>query len=90
MCLIGQGVLWRTDSFLKVLSVHSGNFDGDDLENTIIALDRKMKIYWDRETILLTTQPKKTIMGLVKQRALSWDYGMLRVLLGKRALKIGG
>jgi glycosyltransferase involved in cell wall biosynthesis len=90
VCLIGQGVLWKTDSLLKVLSQHSGEFFGDDLENTIIALDYKMKIYWERESIILMTNPKRTVMDLLKQRALSWDFGMLRVLFGKRALRLGG
>jgi len=90
VCLIGQGVLWRTDSFLDVLANHSGEFDGDDLENTIIALDKKMRIHWERETVLLYTNSKKTIIGLIRQRALSWDFGMLRVLFGKRALWLSG
>ncbi|MGO9515547.1 MAG: TIR domain-containing protein, partial [Candidatus Korobacteraceae bacterium] len=78
VCLIGQGVLWKTDSFLKVLEMHSGQFHGDDLENTIIALHYKFAIYWERKTIVLMTKPKKTILGLVRQRALSWDFGMYR------------
>ena len=86
ICLIGQGVLWKTEKLLLVLSQHSGKFDGDDLENTIIALNRKMKFYWESETIILKTIPKSTILSLVKQRALSWDFGLLRVLFGKRAL----
>ena len=90
LCLIGQGVLWRTSGLLNVLRVHSGKFDGDDLENTVIALGEGQNLCWERDSITLSTIPKKTIIGLLKQRALSWDYGMLRVLLGKRALQLRG
>jgi glycosyltransferase involved in cell wall biosynthesis len=90
VCLIGQGVVWRTDKFLEVLANHTGEFHGDDLENTVIALDKKMRIYWERHTILLHTIPKRTILALIRQRALSWDFGMLRVLFAKRAWMLAG
>ena len=90
LCLIGQGVLWRKASLLNVLTAHSGNFDGDDLENTVIALSQKMKLYWERETLFLVTRPKRTIRGLVRQRALSWDFGMFRVLCDGRVIRIAG
>jgi glycosyltransferase involved in cell wall biosynthesis len=90
LCLIGQGVIWNTESFLEVLSSHSRQYDGDDLENTLIALTRKMTLYWERETIILTTIPKQSVLGLLRQRALSWDFGMFRVLLSKNAAALGG
>jgi glycosyltransferase involved in cell wall biosynthesis len=90
VCLIGQGVLWRTDRLLSILASHSGNYDGDDLENTIIALTEKMPILWERTSVVIATAPKKGIRGLIRQRALSWDFGMFRVLFLKRALRIGG
>ena len=90
VCLIGQGVVWKTERFLEVLSVHSKQYDGDDLENTLIALTKNMRLYWERDTLVLTTLPKQSTLGLLRQRALSWDFGMFRVLLSKRALKLGG
>src|SRR6185295_18312029 len=90
VCLIGQGVLWKRDDLLQVLKDHSGAFDGDDLESTIIALSEKMRIYWEPKTIVVSSRPKETIVGLLKQRALSWDFGLFRVLLGVRALRLSG
>jgi hypothetical protein len=90
VCLIGQGVMWRTSCLLKVLSEHSREYDGDDLENTTIALSNGMRIYWEPNTIIVRTEPKRTVTGLLKQRALSWDYGMVRVLLTKQAILLGG
>jgi len=90
ICLIGQGVVWKTDQFLEVLSAHSNQYDGDDLENTVIALAKGMRLLWERETIVLTTLPKETLLGLIRQRGFSWDFGMFRVLLSKRALTLKG
>lgn len=90
VCLIGQGVIWNTQRFLEVLAEHSKQYDGDDLENTLIALTKGMRVYWERKSIVLTTIPKPGIFSLVRQRARSWDYGMFRVLLSKRALVLGG
>jgi glycosyltransferase involved in cell wall biosynthesis len=90
VCLVGQGALWKTDSLLSVLKDHSGEFDGDDLENTVIALAEKMGMYWDAKTIVVSSKPKRTVLGLLKQRALSWDFSLLRVLLLKPALGLGG
>lgn len=90
VCLVGQGVLWKTDSLLSVLKDHSGEFDGDDLENTVIALAEKMAMYWDARTIVVSSNTQRTVLGLLKQRALSWDFGLFRVLLQKRALGLVG
>ena len=90
VCMVGQGVVWRTDSFVEVLSAHSKQYDGDDLENTLIALTKDMRVYWERDTLVVTTIPKESILSLVRQRALSWDFGLFRVLLSKRALMLGG
>jgi cellulose synthase/poly-beta-1,6-N-acetylglucosamine synthase-like glycosyltransferase len=90
VCLIGQGVIWNTQRFREVLSVHSKKFDGDDLENTIIALSQRLRLHWQREHLVVTTTPKPSLASLLKQRALSWDFGLFRVLLTKRALLLGG
>ena len=90
VCLIGQGVLWRTDHLLAVLDKHSGAFDGDDLENTIIALCSGMKLHWERHAAVISTIPKRTIRGLIRQRAFSWDFGMFRVLFERRVLMMTG
>ncbi len=90
VCLVGQGVLWKTADLLNVLREHSGGYDGDDLENTVIALTKKMPIYWEAKTIVVSSSPKKTVIGLLKQRAFSWDFGFFRVLAGGRALRLGG
>lgn len=90
VCLIGQGVVWNTQRFLDVLADHSKQYHGDDLENTLIALTKGMRVYWERDSIVLTTVPKASVLSLVRQRALSWEYGMFRVLLSKRALFLGG
>jgi len=72
------------------MSQHSGQYDGDDLENTIIALNDKMRLHWERHSVVLRTTPKRTVGGLLRQRALSWDFGMFRVLCQRRALRLGG
>jgi hypothetical protein len=90
VCLVGQGVLWKTADLLNVLKEHSGGFDGDDLENTVIALTEDMSIYWETKTIVVASKPKKTVLGLLKQRALSWDFALFRVLLDSRALRLEG
>lgn len=90
LCLIGQGVVWRTDSFREVLAQHSKQFDGDDLENTVIALRKNMRLYWERHTLLLSTMPKESIVALLRQRALSWEFGMFRVLSTREAITLRG
>jgi glycosyltransferase involved in cell wall biosynthesis len=90
VCLIGQGVVWNTECLLHVLAAHSKQYDGDDLENTVIALTKDMRLYWERDTLALTTFPKESVLGLVRQRAFSWDFGLFRVLLSKRAILLGG
>jgi cellulose synthase/poly-beta-1,6-N-acetylglucosamine synthase-like glycosyltransferase len=90
VCLVGQGVIWNTQRFREVLSLHSKHYDGDDLENTVIALSQRLRLHWEREHLVLTTTPKPSLASLLKQRALSWDFGMFRVLLTKRALLLGG
>jgi glycosyltransferase involved in cell wall biosynthesis len=90
VCLVGQGVVWKKDRFLEVLSAHSKQYDGDDLENTVIALTKGMRLCWERETLVVTTIPKESILGLIRQRALSWEFGLFRVLLNKHALMLGG
>ena len=90
VCVVGQGMLWKTDSLLEVLAEHSGAFDGDDLENTVIALRKGMRIHWERELAVIVSTPKKTMMGFLKQRALSWEFGMFRVLLASRVLLMSG
>lgn len=90
VCLVGQGVLWRTECLSNVLGHHSGQFDGDDLENTVIALSQKMRIHWERNTLVVIGNPKRTVLGLIRQRGLSWDFGLFRVLFRKQALQLGG
>jgi hypothetical protein len=49
-----------------------------------------MRLYWEDATIVLTTTPKESILGLLRQRAFSWDFGLFRVLLDRRFLMLGG
>jgi len=90
VCVVGQGALWTTNSLLEVLAEHSGAFDGDDLENTVIALRKQIRIRWERELAVIVSTPKTTMMGLLKQRALSWEFGMFRVLLANRVVLMSG
>jgi len=90
VCLIGQGVVWNTARLLKVLEVHSHTFEGDDLENTVLALQMGMRLYWEKDAILLRTIPKPTMLSLLRQRALSWDFGLFRVLLERPTLGLAG
>lgn len=90
LCLIGQGVVWRTDCFREVLAQHSKRFDGDDLENTVIALKKNMRLYWERHTLVVSTVPKESIVALFRQRALSWEFGMFRVLSTIDAITLRG
>ena len=90
LCLIGQGVVWKREDLLQVLSLHSGIFEGDDLENTVIALNQGMKLHWERGTTIITTTPKRKPPALLRQRALSWDFGLLRVLASRRVLMLRG
>jgi glycosyltransferase involved in cell wall biosynthesis len=78
VCLSGAGVLWEADSLEKVLSRHTGVFEGDDLESTILATLLNLKIGYETQGVIVTTRPKRSLGALFKQRALIWDVGLIR------------
>lgn len=90
LCLIGQGVIWRRETLVRVLGRHRGEFEGDDLENTVHALADNARLRWEPSTVTISTKAKPTIVSLLKQRALSWDYGLLRVLISFKSLRLSG
>jgi len=79
VCLAGSANLWKVDSLKIVLKQHSGFFEGDDLESTILAILSKFKITYDDRQVFASTKLKKNIKELFRQRMNIWDVGLIRV-----------
>ena len=75
MCASGPGSFWRKDALQKVLSKHSGQFLGDDMEMAAIAMSNGYELKYD-PSIVVETEAPQTFRGLHKQRK-RWERGML-------------
>ena len=78
-CLAGSANLWKVNSLKTVLKQHSGFFEGDDLESTILANSLDFKVVYDDSQVFATTSLKKNIKELFRQRMNIWDVGLIRV-----------
>ena len=82
VCLIGQGVIWKTERLKNILEKHSGIFEGDDLENTILLSMEDpygKEIYFEKYDVIIETILKKSIRSLHEQRYRIWDFGLIHV-----------
>ncbi|MEO8393864.1 MAG: TIR domain-containing protein [Chloroflexota bacterium] len=85
-CLTGQAVIWSVDDLKTVLAQHSGIFEGDDLESTILAMLLKPardNVDYEADRVFVTTTLKENIGQLVTQRSLIWDVGLIRIFFDK-------
>lgn len=91
VCLAGSANLWKVNSLKTILKQHSGFFEGDDLESTILATLLNFKVTYDDSQVYATTSLKKNIKELFEQRMNIWDVGLIRVFVTTRGLmKQGG
>jgi cellulose synthase/poly-beta-1,6-N-acetylglucosamine synthase-like glycosyltransferase len=82
-CVSGAASIWRRTSLDQLLAQeHSGAFDGDDLELTLLAYAGGMRIKHDSSVVALTAQPT-SLRELLSQR-IRWDWGLLRMLAQPR------
>jgi hypothetical protein len=81
-CLNGSCTLWKRDALIKIFEKHSFQFEGDDLESTILAFEQRMNISFSNE-LVVRPSPKPNMVFVIKQRAKIWDYGLIRVLFSK-------
>jgi len=86
VCLVGIGALWKVDDLKAILARHSGTFEGDDLEITILATMLSFKIVYEAHGIFVTTKLKRNLGELIRQRAYIWDVGLIRTLLDTRSI----
>jgi glycosyltransferase involved in cell wall biosynthesis len=73
----GAASFWRTDLLRAVLAVHSGEFEGDDLESTLIAHRMRAKVGASRLTFRKFA--KTSFRALARQRIRIWELGLFRV-----------
>jgi glycosyltransferase involved in cell wall biosynthesis len=73
----GAASLWRTDLLRAVLAAHSGEFEGDDLESTLIAHRMRAKVGASRLTFRKFA--KTSLRALARQRIRIWEVGLFRV-----------
>jgi glycosyltransferase involved in cell wall biosynthesis len=81
VCLVGQAVIWNADDLRRVLTQHSGSFEGDDLECTMVAATMRRdgsNLDYDRSRVFSSTTLKRTVRELIRQRAHIWDVGLIR------------
>jgi cellulose synthase/poly-beta-1,6-N-acetylglucosamine synthase-like glycosyltransferase len=80
VCLVGQGVLWETETLKRVLARHTGIFEGDDLEATMLVSlveTSGRQIGYESKRVIVTTTLKDSWAALLRQRVQIWDVGLL-------------
>lgn len=85
-CLTGHAVLWKVEDLKTVLAEHSGIFEGDDLESTILAASLRstgQPVDYDAERLIVTTTLKPTLGRLIQQRSRIWDIGTIHVFFDR-------
>jgi len=78
-CLSGVANLWRVDRLETILARHSGIFEGDDLEITMLATLFNFDVAFETREVIATTNPKRNIGELFRQRMNIWDIGLIQV-----------
>ena len=81
VCLAGLGSLWEVNSLAIVLERHSGVFEGDDLESTMLATMLGYKVRYEAHNAIITTKLKNNLSELIKQRTHIWDVGLIRTFV---------
>lgn len=79
-CVSGAGSIWKTKSLVKILEQHSGVFEGDDLETTMLAYQNNCEIGYLKNIIVLTDTPDHWSKVAI-QRLFSWEFGFWRCYL---------
>jgi cellulose synthase/poly-beta-1,6-N-acetylglucosamine synthase-like glycosyltransferase len=77
-CITCGASLYQRDVLEKALGHHSLSVYAEDLENTLIILERGQHIVYDEELVLVT-DGKRTVHGWFSQRV-GWSFGLARVL----------
>lgn len=80
--MLGPASLYRRNVLQRILSEHSGQFHGDDLQSTVIGYRLGYKAFYEDDIYALTQTPKHYI-GMLKQK-IRWKQGFLHVLLKER------
>lgn len=75
-CISGAAGLYKTERLKEFGIEHSGKFPGEDLERTLIELDKEGKVMFSDEVVY--TDVPKSIKKLSKQRILGWWPGLYR------------
>lgn len=79
ICLGGAGILWRVEVLKSVIEQHSGCFEGDDLESTMLAsLYNHGRVEYEPNMIVIKSNPMRNLGALFRQRAYIWEAGLLR------------
>lgn len=81
-CVSGAGSVWRRTTLMQVLGSHSGVFHGDDLETTLLAHQRDLRIIHEPRIIARTARPR-SFRTFLRQR-LRWDLGLMRIVTRPR------
>jgi hypothetical protein len=84
-CISGAAAIWRKRSLERLLKEHSGVFEGDDLELTMLAYKSGMRVNYENSIVARTETPG-TWSALISQR-LRWDFGLIRLLSQRRFWK---
>jgi glycosyltransferase involved in cell wall biosynthesis len=80
ICLGGAGILWKVEALKSVIEQHSGCFEGDDLESTMLAaVYNHGRVEYEPNMIVVKSNPMKNLGALLKQRAYVWEAGLVRV-----------
>jgi cellulose synthase/poly-beta-1,6-N-acetylglucosamine synthase-like glycosyltransferase len=85
LCISGAASLWRKSSLELLIKKHSGKFEGDDLELTLLAYESDMRIKHENSIAAHTKTPGK-LSTWISQRS-RWDFGFFRLLMQPRFWK---
>jgi len=77
-CVSGAAGLFKTERIKKFAEFHSGIFQGEDLERTMIELVADGKVLFCESRV--ATDVPVTILSLIKQRLFGWWPGLWRNL----------
>lgn len=81
-CIPGGGSLFKRDVLENILTNHSGEYYGEDLETTAILIENKHTVGYFPNIIVKTLVPSN-IFDMIRQR-IRWEAGVLRVYFRKR------
>lgn len=81
-CIHGGGSIFKRDILENALTIHSGEYYGEDLETTATIMENKHKIGYFPEIAVRTIVPSNPI-HILKQRV-RWEAGSIRSYIKKR------